>query len=53
MLGGVQLLLIGLLGEYIGRIYRQSQDRPLYIVAEKSPELSKSGPTGGQRDEDR
>ena len=34
-LGGVQLLLIGLLGEYIGRIYRQSQDRPLYIVAEK------------------
>jgi dolichol-phosphate mannosyltransferase len=34
-LGGVQLLGIGILGEYVGRIYRQSQDRPLYLVAEE------------------
>jgi glycosyltransferase involved in cell wall biosynthesis len=34
-LGGVQLFCTGILGEYIGRIYRQAQHRPLYIVAEE------------------
>ena len=38
-LGGVQLLMLGLLGEYIGRIYRESQRRPLYIISEKSDSL--------------
>ena len=38
-LGGAQLLIIGLLGEYIGRIYRQVQGRPLYVVADKSENL--------------
>lgn len=32
--GGVQLLSIGLLGEYVGRVYRESKRRPLYVVAE-------------------
>jgi glycosyltransferase involved in cell wall biosynthesis len=34
-LGGVQLMSIGLLGEYIGRIYREAKRRPLYVVAER------------------
>jgi dolichol-phosphate mannosyltransferase len=34
-LGGVQMLLLGILGEYIGRIYRQTQGRPLYLVSER------------------
>ncbi|WP_137597314.1 glycosyltransferase family 2 protein [Paucilactobacillus kaifaensis] len=35
LIGGLQLLCLGIVGKYIGKIYLQSKNRPIYIVKEK------------------
>lgn len=36
-LGGIQLIFIGILGEYLGRMFDESKRRPLYLVADYHP----------------
>jgi polyisoprenyl-phosphate glycosyltransferase len=33
LVGGLQLVVLGVLGEYLGRVYDETRSRPLYVVS--------------------
>ena len=50
LLGGIQLVTFGVLGEYVGRIFTESKHRPLYLIQdihESTPATPKHGSASG------
>jgi dolichol-phosphate mannosyltransferase len=44
VLGSAQLLVLGVIGEYLGRLYQESKRRPLFIVEEIVGPLDQAPP---------
>ncbi|MFT8347767.1 glycosyltransferase family 2 protein [Clostridium saccharoperbutylacetonicum] len=41
MIGGIQLLSLGVIGEYIGKIYNETKQRPRFIISDKLIDINK------------
>lgn len=36
-IGGIQLLALGIIGEYLGRVFNETKNRPLYLIKDIKP----------------
>jgi len=49
VLGGVQVLSLGVLGEYLGRMFTEVQQRPIYLIDEVI-DASRAAPAARERE---
>ena len=42
-IGGIQLFVMGIIGEYLAKIYLETKNRPIYIISESDGLIDKKG----------
>ena len=47
-IGGIQLISLGVIGEYIGKMYMETKARPRFIISERTEDMEKNRPEDGK-----